>query len=340
MPNGGTDNCGTCWFHDAARCTLRDEPIEHSYYTYCANHPHHNPGKVSQPVGPVYTVDSRDRRVVLRASPDSEAIRKSLLWLLDRIPEIASPEYPSPTMFDDQVIEQLGKWREIKAVAGLRRIVGFAPVRERVPDESFWGRLLAETGNLMDTDVRCLLVQRSQEERAVDRQRTMGRAAEALARILGEGAIPDIEPLVLAADERLTGLRALAVWALRWCGSSARPILERAAADPVEHVAGAAQRVLEDPASSPREREQPPPIDCSPPPGTAVQRAALTVQDSRLGESVFHVHVPLGVGLPDLQARLERLKAIVHSRYSASAFEIECVLYAETCPRCGGTADS
>jgi hypothetical protein len=69
MPNGGSDCCGTCWFNSThegkagifdvpagaeVRCVIRDLVIENPFWTYCVNHPHHNPDQINLPIGPVY----------------------------------------------------------------------------------------------------------------------------------------------------------------------------------------------------------------------------------------------------------------------------------------------
>ena len=61
MPNGGSDCCGTCWFNSknsgeqgyqgsekegVVKCTIRNLEIPDPFWTYCANHPHHNQNKI------------------------------------------------------------------------------------------------------------------------------------------------------------------------------------------------------------------------------------------------------------------------------------------------------
>src|SRR5215218_8533152 len=109
MPNGGSDCCGTCWFNArnggqagydhadesvAPACTIRgDLPIADPFWTYCSNHPHHNPGRLAVPVGPVY-VDDDGPRVVWRPSPDTEEIRTELLRLVAAATGEPTMEYP------------------------------------------------------------------------------------------------------------------------------------------------------------------------------------------------------------------------------------------------------
>src|SRR4051794_9493395 len=115
MPNGGSDCCGTCWFNRSndgspgdphgpdrrpAFCEIRGLPIDNPFWTYCANHPHHNPGRVAIPVGPVFVCDAYPyTRRALVPCPDTEAVRAALLDLLAAMPEVPRPEYPSATRF-------------------------------------------------------------------------------------------------------------------------------------------------------------------------------------------------------------------------------------------------
>jgi hypothetical protein len=126
MPNGGSDCCGTCWFNaknkgeagyahargpEPSFCSIRNLPIDSPFYTYCGNHPRHRPERDPIPIGPVFRGDSTGAREPWSPSPDTEEIRQHLLALLE-------PEGEA----DPVVIEQLGEFREIRALAGLRRI--------------------------------------------------------------------------------------------------------------------------------------------------------------------------------------------------------------------------
>lgn len=66
MPNGGSDCCGTCWFNEAndgevgfpknksdraKKCMIRGFEINNPFWTYCANHPHHNPDQLKHQSG-------------------------------------------------------------------------------------------------------------------------------------------------------------------------------------------------------------------------------------------------------------------------------------------------
>ncbi len=134
------DCCHTCWFNqrnrgqagyrleerpEPATCTLRKMPIRDELTTFCANHPLRYPEKLPLPVGPVYRLDGWGVRRVWRPSPDSEAIRLQLLQLLEEMPDQPRSEYPFGVPFDEIVIWQLGKFKEKRAVAGLKRVLGF-----------------------------------------------------------------------------------------------------------------------------------------------------------------------------------------------------------------------
>ncbi len=145
MPNGGSDCCGTCWFNSKNKgeagydhvgdpepdfCTIRELPIDNPFYTYCGNHPHRRPEPDPIPIGPVFTGDSFGAREVWKASPDTEEIRRHLLDLLDRMEAKPQSEYPLGTYSDETVIRQLARFRETRAVEGLRRICRFDPSSE------------------------------------------------------------------------------------------------------------------------------------------------------------------------------------------------------------------
>ena len=155
MPNGGTDNCYTCWFNRKNRgkrghpkrrddseepyCTIRDVPISDPAYTYCANHPIHRPERDPVPIGPLLVAEvvpgtfSYDR-VVWKRSPDSEEIRQHLLELLDasssqtsELDEYGYRMLPGPGLAD-VVMWQLAQFREQRATQRLRWI------RDNCPD--------------------------------------------------------------------------------------------------------------------------------------------------------------------------------------------------------------
>lgn len=141
MPNGGSDCCGTCPFNSKNQgeagyghsgdpgptlCRIRgDTAIETPFYTYCANHPHHNPEGIDVPIGPVYRGDG-DRRWVSEESPDTPGLRKKLIMLVERLPVNPQREYPFGLSLREAVIVQLGRWAEPRALPALRRIVAAA----------------------------------------------------------------------------------------------------------------------------------------------------------------------------------------------------------------------
>lgn len=137
MPNGGSDCCGTCWFNSknegkpgyhgadkpgVVRCIIRNIEIDHPFYTYCANHPHHNKQKISVPIGPVYRDDYPGREVWIEA-PKSEEITVQLLELLKSITNDVQSKYPSPIDFEEIIIDQLIKLKEKRAIPGLLDII-------------------------------------------------------------------------------------------------------------------------------------------------------------------------------------------------------------------------
>lgn len=145
MPNGGSDCCGTCWFNRAnggkaghaakdpsvmPHCTIRGLDIADPFYTYCANHPHKNPGKVDIPIGPVFTGDSFGNREVWKPAPDTPEIRAAVIDLLARIPEQPGETYPAGLSMEATALLQVGEWREERALPAIDRIIAFDPAPE------------------------------------------------------------------------------------------------------------------------------------------------------------------------------------------------------------------
>lgn len=164
MPNGGSDCCGTCWFNNKndgvagyqphalekegnVLCTIRDLVIPDPFWTYCANHPHHN-DKIDLPLGPVYVTDGNYGRKFWADPPDDEKSRLRLLGFLDSITDDPKSRYPSETDIEKteseiakdiirkvegrfyteanverSVIEQLTVLKEKRAIAGLKQVV-------------------------------------------------------------------------------------------------------------------------------------------------------------------------------------------------------------------------
>lgn len=147
MPNGGSDNCGTCWFSARNKgearsapgaigpdhCTIRDVAIECPLWTYCNNHPHHRHERDAVPIGPVWECGDGYpyRRKVLYPSPDTEEIRLHLLELLREIKEV--PPYEYGTVYTDEVVVwQLGEFKEARALPELERIAAFIPTEKSI----------------------------------------------------------------------------------------------------------------------------------------------------------------------------------------------------------------
>ena len=237
MPNGGSDCCGTCWFNEAndgeagfrkndpegtQRCVIRQFEIENAFWTYCANHPHHNPDRIKTPIGPVYIAGSYPYvRTVLHDSVDNEDVRISLLGLLQEIDETPAEEYPSATKFDEEIIKQLMSFREKRAVEHLRRIAAFDPESSPAGDNPF-------------RRTRVL---------------TVALAIEALATIENDLALDQLEKSIgiglphddLAnydeSEDKLAPIRYHAVLGLKHCTTAAaRSLLERATTDPHSEI--------------------------------------------------------------------------------------------------------
>jgi len=141
MPNGGSDNCNSCWFNErndavagiakeewegAIRCILRDVEIENTHWTYCSNHPSANPNRLDFPVGAVARHDGETgRRVPLYPSPDTPELRDRLVGILD-----AMSEDRRAIGVEFTAMKQLGLWKELTATGGLRRVLAFREGRD------------------------------------------------------------------------------------------------------------------------------------------------------------------------------------------------------------------
>ena len=258
MPNGGSDCCGTCWFTgvnkgvagypdrsklDNARffCEIRGIEIDRPFWTYCANHPHHNRDRVEVPVGPVFVCEDGFSRHKWLPGPDTAAVRAKLVEFLNAIPEQPTTEYPSPTSFYEQVIAQLVQLDERTAIPGLRRVAAFDP-------------FACPPGNFHR--FRAVLV---------------GHAIEALAHLAGDAALADLQRCLRCGHDAVQPdsrqddadadpaavVRYHAVRGLRFCGSQeATQMLSDAAQDPHPDVAAFAKGML-------AEREKAEPSDAA-----------------------------------------------------------------------------
>jgi len=239
MPNGGSDCCGTCWFNShndgevgyshalqesENRCIIRDDLlIEDPFWTYCANHPHHNPDRTAIPVGPVYQCQEPPyTRYPWVTSIDNEEVRIGLLTLLEDLPEAPRhAEYPTETRFDSEVIRQLGGFREPRALPGLRRVLGFNPdARGQLHSGEKSEVILGNPGTH-------------------DRREVIGAAYEAIGHILCDEALPELEQGLRFGrrgwrrNKRDVIVRWGAARGLRSCSSEpARQLIERVYPDP------------------------------------------------------------------------------------------------------------
>ena len=139
MPNGGSDCCGTCWFNRAlggkrgssnhdrripSHCEIRELDLPNPFYTYCANHPYHRPGRDPIPIGPVYIHDNNThKRKQWVASPDTETVRQHLLDVV-RLPEEHADEgYRFYThRAHVAAIWQLIEWRDERLLDALEEV--------------------------------------------------------------------------------------------------------------------------------------------------------------------------------------------------------------------------
>ncbi|MEL6593375.1 MAG: HEAT repeat domain-containing protein [Bacteroidota bacterium] len=242
MSHGGSDCCGTCWFNTRnlnqgeeeadlpAYCSIRKIEIERPFWTYCANHPHHNPDRVQVPVGPVYINDGSypNTRTVWLHSPDSPALRDALVEVLEQIPEVPPPEYPFGKPFVEEVIHQLIAFHEKRAIPGLMHILSFDPLSSSEDNSPF----------------------------RTTRIGTVALAVEALASIGGSASLPGWQHFVTigrpedeaqyyAGEDKLAVVRYHAVRGLRFCdGEEAMRLLKHALTDPHEEVRVFAEEAL------------------------------------------------------------------------------------------------
>ena len=120
MPNGGGDNCGHCdHFSRPGRpgqglCNLRQEEIESSFWTYCANHPYHSGETL--PIGPIY-VDAGGypyRRIPWKNAPDTPEIRQRLREIARSVldPNLQGVLYPGVMQPEYNAIAELVRLRD------------------------------------------------------------------------------------------------------------------------------------------------------------------------------------------------------------------------------------
>ncbi|TYA84061.1 HEAT repeat domain-containing protein [Seonamhaeicola marinus] len=242
MPNGGSDCCGTCWFnsknegepgyHGSTKegtvvCQIRNLEIDDPFYTYCINHPHHNPNRIETPLGPVYSGDDRE---ILVESPDNKYTRDSLIELLRKIEEIPINEYPIGRGLDEEVITQVGKLEEKRAIPSLKRISNFDPFTQPKGKNPF------------------------KRNRII----TVGLAVETLAKLSKDEAIPEIKRLINIGiqsldtrnydpkQDELAPIRYHATRGLRYCSNDESiELLKEAMGDPHQEIKAFSKDILE-----------------------------------------------------------------------------------------------
>lgn len=240
MPNGGSDCCGTCWFNSkndgesgyhgtkkegAVFCKIRNIEIDDPFYTYCINHPHHNRKRIEIPLGPVYS--GEDRQLLFEA-PDNEETRLSLVKLLEEIKEKPTSEYPFGRGLDEEVIIQIGKLHEIRAIHALKRIAAFNPFTQPIKNPFKRDRIV-----------------------------TVGLAVETLAKLSLDNALPEISNLIKLGlkklnkknydpkNDKLAPIRYHAVRGLTYCESDeAIDLLKLGLNDPHLEIKAFAKEIL------------------------------------------------------------------------------------------------
>ena len=135
MPNGGIDNCGTCWYNNANItsasgppnrsqgafhfCTIRQFQPAEPFWTYCFNHFHFQAEGAPIPVGPAYGIKEDGAFLYGRAPitpyPDSEPIRQQLLRLL-------TGQDPMTVPFE-VLLDHLKALREVRAIPVLESLL-------------------------------------------------------------------------------------------------------------------------------------------------------------------------------------------------------------------------
>ena len=143
LPNGGSDCCATCWHNrpnggkagrppgdrPAGRsyCEIRQLDIPSPFYTYCANHPNHRPGRDPIPIGPVFKnrfAGASGVRDYWQPSPDTEDIRQHLLKII-RTPREHFDEgyhwYAPPAFVI--AVKQLVEWADDRVVGALTELI-------------------------------------------------------------------------------------------------------------------------------------------------------------------------------------------------------------------------
>ena len=242
MPNGGSDCCGTCWFNSKndgepghhgsnkegiVTCQIRGLEIEDPFYTYCINHPHHNPKRIETPLGPIYS--GEDRQILVEL-PDTDETRDSLLALLLEIEEIPKDEYPAGRALDEEIITQVGKLGDKRAIPSLKRITNFDPLSQPKGRNPF------------------------KRNRII----TVGLAIETLAKLSKDEAIPEIERLIKLGiqtldfknydpkKDKLAPIRYHAVRGLKYCSEDKSiGLLKLGLCDPHQEIKAFSKDILE-----------------------------------------------------------------------------------------------
>lgn len=232
MPNGGSDCCGTCWFNAIngglvgyqaimadrevlrdSYCIIRQLDIEIPMYTYCVNHPHHNPEQLDIPIGPVTINEDRQ---IWKESPDSEEIRLFLLNYLKTIKEDETiVDYPFGYSIEQAILMHVRDLNEERAIPELQRIINFT-IQEPPTKENPFKR---------------------------NKNATIGLALDTLAKMLKDDLIAVLEEKLESKDSTI---RFYAVFSLDYCsGEKSVELLKKAIEDSEKNIRNLATKLLE-----------------------------------------------------------------------------------------------
>ena len=232
MPNGGSDCCGTCWFNsindgepgyhgiqkiidssEQSYCLIRNETIEDPMYTYCVNHPHHNPQRIEIPIGPITTGESRE---IWKEPLDTEEIRQFLINYLKSIPsEEETTDYPYGSSIEEAILIHIRDLNEPRAIPELQRIANSSEYDSSIRKNPF----------------------------SRDMNELIGLAIDTLTKMLREEMIPIIEAKL---SSREYSIRFYAIFSLDYLSSEKSiTLLKKAEGDPNPKLSKLAKDILE-----------------------------------------------------------------------------------------------
>lgn len=247
MPNGGSDCCGTCWFNSKnegqpgysgmdkpgeAYCIIRNIEVPDPFWTYCANHPHHNPSRIDVPLGPVYTGEDREVWVL---APKGEEVTQKLLESLNKITNEVQFHYPvSPIDLEITIIDQLSEMKERRAIPGLLKVIDLdIEIYRNYNPHDLDHAMNRNKAAVVGSAILALL--------HISEGQCLGRVEKFISIGL-EGYDPDHYDPDL---DNFALIRYLLVSGLQYCPSEkARPLLMKAKKDPHESVRERAESLM------------------------------------------------------------------------------------------------